>query len=178
MNTARGLPQSSDKRELFARLGLTEEVHRRMLDAAETRDRISSNVANATPYTHNDPNRVQPPYKWDQITETARHGAQLQMATNANDSTRPFYDQGRLSIQVSQGNWVQENWVARWYLWHSFRNRDNRNKTQREPEQHNHRRGRFSGAIATEQTQKMKLTYPGYQAPQRTHYDPVREHYR
>jgi len=37
---------------------------------------------------------------------------------NASDETRKCYDMGRYQTMVNE-----ENWVARWYLWHSFRYR-------------------------------------------------------
>lgn len=58
------------------------------------------------------------PYKWDEISETAKHYEILTVVNNAGQQTRPYYVMGRYVTNVNE-----ENWVARWYLWHSFRYR-------------------------------------------------------
>ncbi|KAH7061868.1 hypothetical protein BKA63DRAFT_429787 [Paraphoma chrysanthemicola] len=58
------------------------------------------------------------PYKWDQVSETAIHGAIETLVNNAPPRTKHYYDIGQYKTNVSN-----ENWVARWYLWHSFRYR-------------------------------------------------------
>lgn len=58
------------------------------------------------------------PYKWDEISETAKHFEILTVVNNAGPHTRPYYNLGRYVTNVNE-----ENWVARWYLWHSFRYR-------------------------------------------------------
>ena len=58
------------------------------------------------------------PYKWDEISETAKHWEILTVVNNAGPHTRPYYNLGRYMTNVNE-----ENWVARWYLWHSFRYR-------------------------------------------------------
>jgi hypothetical protein len=58
------------------------------------------------------------PYKWDEISETAKHREILTLANTAGPDTRYYYDLGRYTTSVNE-----ENWVARWYLWHSFRYR-------------------------------------------------------
>lgn len=115
------LSQSSEKSVIFARLGLTDHIYRLMLDeAAIGKDRLSKNPRNLTPQSLADP-RVQQPYKWDQLSETAKHQEILQIANRASAYTRPYFDRGRYHTQVTE-----ENWVVRWFLWHSFRYRDNR----------------------------------------------------
>lgn len=59
-----------------------------------------------------------PPYKWDEICETAKHREILTVVYNPTPETAPYYAAGRYVTNVSE-----ENWVARWYLWHSFRYR-------------------------------------------------------
>lgn len=61
---------------------------------------------------------VTAPYKWDEISETAKHAGILTVVNNAGPQTRPYYEMGRYMTNVNE-----ENWVARWYLWHSFRYR-------------------------------------------------------
>ena len=92
---------------------------------------MSSDAASLTPQSR--ASAVQPLYKWDQLSETAKHRAILRIVENASAQTRPYYDQGHHSTEISQGNIIQENWVARWYLWHSFRNRDNRSTGSQQP---------------------------------------------
>lgn len=60
---------------------------------------------------------VRRPYKWDQISETAKHYWILMVVHHASAKTQPYYAMGR------HGTINEENWVARWYLWHSFRYR-------------------------------------------------------
>ncbi|KAF1977496.1 hypothetical protein BU23DRAFT_412614, partial [Bimuria novae-zelandiae CBS 107.79] len=65
---------------------------------------------------------VQPPYRWDDLQETARHKEVFTIVNTASVLTRPYYARGRWMSAV------EENWVAMWFLWHSFRFRDNRNQ--------------------------------------------------
>jgi hypothetical protein len=78
---------------------------------------MSKQPANLTDQSRNDPT-VTVPYKWDQISETAKHLMILHTVLNAAPETRPYYQAGRYMTNVNE-----ENWVARWYLWHSFRYR-------------------------------------------------------
>ncbi|KAF2178356.1 hypothetical protein K469DRAFT_600197 [Zopfia rhizophila CBS 207.26] len=126
------LAQSADRSVLFHRLGLSEQnpndqaIHRLMLEeASRGRDRLSSNNANLTVYSMTVVNPV-PPYKWDQLSETAKHREILDIVRAASPQTRRYYDMGRYITQVNE-----ENWVVRWYLWHSFRYRDNRDNRNR-----------------------------------------------
>lgn len=58
------------------------------------------------------------PYRWDEISETAKHSYVLMVVRDACAETRPYYYMGYYRTAVAE-----ENWVARWYLWHSFRYR-------------------------------------------------------
>jgi hypothetical protein len=58
------------------------------------------------------------PYKWDEISETAKHREILTLANNARPELKYYYALGQYQTNVNE-----ENWVARWYLWHSFRYR-------------------------------------------------------
>lgn len=86
-----------------------------------SRDRLSYNPDNLSENSRADP-RTQAPYRWDQLTETAIHREILAIASTDNATTRHFYNKGRWT------DTVEENWVVRWYLWHSFRYRDNRER--------------------------------------------------
>ena len=86
---------------------------------------MSRDPANLTTYSKADPS-VKKPYKWDELSETAKHGEILRIASMASVHTKPYYELGRYSTQVNE-----ENWVVRWYLWHSFRYRDNRDNRAR-----------------------------------------------
>lgn len=90
-------------------------------EAAVSRDRLSYNPDNLNDASRADP-RTRAPYRWDQLTETAIHREILTIASTENASTRFFYNKGSWTDKV------EENWVVRWYLWHSFRYRDNREK--------------------------------------------------
>nr|GFD54315.1 hypothetical protein [Tanacetum cinerariifolium] len=81
------------------------------------RDRLSRDAQNLTDQSRTDPS-VTAPYKWDEISETAKHAGILTVVNNAGPQTRPYYEKGRYMTNVNE-----ENWVARWYLWHSFRYR-------------------------------------------------------
>jgi hypothetical protein len=81
------------------------------------RNALSSNYYNLTEQSRADPS-VAEPYRWDEISETAKHSQILTVVRDACAETRPYYDMGRYWTQVNE-----ENWVARWYLWHSFRYR-------------------------------------------------------
>ncbi|KAF2020662.1 hypothetical protein BU24DRAFT_416342 [Aaosphaeria arxii CBS 175.79] len=120
------LAQSADKATLFARLGLTDHIHKMMLqEAAEARDRLSKDSGNLTDQSRANP-YVQQPYKWDELSETAKHREILRIALEASPQTRPYFDKGRFFTSVGE-----ENWATRWYLWHSFRYRDNRDNRGR-----------------------------------------------
>ncbi|KAF1936144.1 hypothetical protein EJ02DRAFT_448217 [Clathrospora elynae] len=115
------LPQSADKGALFTRLGLSEQIHKLLLSEAEiARDSLSKNPLNLTDHSKAD-SSVFEPYRWDEISETAKHSQILTTVHTSRPETRPYYYMGRYMTNVNE-----ENWVARWYLWHSFRYRDNR----------------------------------------------------
>ncbi|KAL5115867.1 hypothetical protein ACEQ8H_006269 [Pleosporales sp. CAS-2024a] len=110
------LAQSADKQVLFARLGLDERTHKLLLhEAQRARDSLSTNPHDLSEISKRSPH-IRPPYKWDELTETARHRETLNLARNAQPETRPYYEKGSYRTNVAD-----ENWVARWYLWHSFR---------------------------------------------------------
>jgi len=120
------LAQSADKSLLFSRLGLTEQAHKLLLGEAQAaRDRLSRDERNLTEQSRAN-SSVTAPFKWDEISETAKHVEILTIVTNAGPQTRPYYEMGRYMTNVNE-----ENWVARWYLWHSFRYRDNRDNRSR-----------------------------------------------
>ncbi|RYN35041.1 hypothetical protein AA0119_g1169 [Alternaria tenuissima] len=122
------LPQSADKSAICARLGLNEHTHKLLLnEAVFARNALSSNYRSLTEQSRADPS-VAEPYRWDEISETAKHSEILKIVRDACAETRPYYDMGRYWTQVNE-----ENWVARWYLWHSFRYRDNRPRERAAP---------------------------------------------
>jgi len=147
------LAQSADKSVLMKRLGLNDRTHRLLLDEAErARDVMSVHQHNLTDQSRADP-AVVPPYKWDEISETAKHNQILLIVAGAQPQTRPYYQVGRYMTKVAE-----ENWVARWYLWHAFRYRDNRVPKSRP-------------APANAGVQTSYTAGGGY-------YDPARGHYR
>lgn len=86
-------------------------------EAQGARDRLSRDAQNLTDQSRTD-SSVTAPYKWDEISETAKHAGILTLVNHAGPQTRPYYEMGRYMTNVNE-----ENWVARWYLWHSFRYR-------------------------------------------------------
>lgn len=78
---------------------------------------MSVDPLNLTDQSRADPSVV-PPYKWDELSETAKHARILTTVNQAQPATRPYYYMGRYMTNVNE-----ENWVARWYLWHAFRYR-------------------------------------------------------
>ncbi|KAK1917404.1 hypothetical protein P3342_000117 [Pyrenophora teres f. teres] len=115
------ISQSADKSTICTRLGINDRVHKLLLKEAEAaRDALSRNPYSLTEQSRTDPS-VAEPYRWDEISETAKHSHVLMVVRSASDETRKCYELGRYQTQVNE-----ENWVARWYLWHSFRYRDNR----------------------------------------------------
>lgn len=86
-------------------------------EAQAARDRLSRDERNLTEQSRAN-SSVTAPFKWDEISETAKHVEILTIVTNAGPQTRPYYEMGRYMTNVNE-----ENWVARWYLWHSFRYR-------------------------------------------------------
>ena len=86
-------------------------------EAEVARDALSSNPYNLTDQSKTDPS-VCEPYRWDEISETAKHTYVLMVVRDACPETRPYYYMGCYRTAVNE-----ENWVARWYLWHSFRYR-------------------------------------------------------
>jgi hypothetical protein len=89
-------------------------------EASRGRDRVSNIYENLTTHSQRNP-KVQAPYKWDELKETARHREVLYIAEYASPDTRPYFQMGRYRTTVEE-----ENWVAQWFLWHCFRYRDNR----------------------------------------------------
>lgn len=81
------------------------------------RDYISQNSYCLIPCLRND-SSVRMPYTWDKISEAAKHGACMALITGASKVTAPYYTRGRYFTNVGE-----EDWVAKWYLWHSFRYR-------------------------------------------------------
>ncbi|KAF2449286.1 hypothetical protein P171DRAFT_189453 [Karstenula rhodostoma CBS 690.94] len=116
--------KSSPKTALIQRLGLYGYEGDRIYlllynEAIYGRDRLSGDYNSLTKYSKK--HGVRAPYKWDDLSETARHKEILNIVRTASVCTRPYYQMGRWMTAE------EENWVAEWFLWHSFRFRDNRN---------------------------------------------------
>lgn len=88
-------------------------------EASYGRDRLSGDYNSLTKQSMKEGARA--PYKWDDLSETARHREILNIVRMASVYTWPYYQVGRWTTAE------EENWVAEWFLWHSFRFRDNRN---------------------------------------------------
>ena len=61
------------------------------------------------------------PYQWDHISEAAKRRQMQIVVHDANPITKVYYKAGEYNSNAGE-----ENWVFRWYLWHSFRFRDNK----------------------------------------------------
>lgn len=121
---------SESKAVLMTRLGLAgtegEQIYKLLLEEASNgRDRLSKDPRNLTAYSKSQNPPAKPPYKWDELSETARHNEILLIVRNAGYRTQPYYAMG------SYRRATEENWVAQWFLWHCFRYRDNRPRTDR-----------------------------------------------
>lgn len=90
-------------------------------EATAGRDRLSVNAEGLTKQSQR--NGVRAPYKWDDLQETAKHRETMNIVRAASAYTVRYYEAGRWMAAV------EENWVAEWFLWHSFRFRDNRNQS-------------------------------------------------
>ena len=60
---------------------------------------------------------------WDKVGTTAIWKEKLNIVREASPSTKPYYDMG--VFYSGQDGQDLDNWVAEWFLWHSFRYRDN-----------------------------------------------------
>ncbi|KAH7135956.1 hypothetical protein B0J11DRAFT_576511 [Dendryphion nanum] len=120
------LAQSADRASLWKRLGHVKDMdywHKHMLaEASAGRDRLSNDPSNLAPHLQGNPN-IRAPYRWDEISETEKHREILRIVHTAEKGPKYFYDKGKYF------DTVEENWVVRWFLWHSFRYRDNRDRT-------------------------------------------------
>lgn len=134
------LAKSRPKSDLMVRLNLTgeigEEIYnllyvrrfemcerfslpvRKQDEAVVGRKNLSEDYNALTEYSRN--KRVQQPYRWDDLQETYRHRERMSIVARAGPRTRLYYQEGQY------GTTVVDNWVADWFLWHSFRFRDNR----------------------------------------------------
>ncbi|OCL10337.1 hypothetical protein AOQ84DRAFT_337612 [Glonium stellatum] len=129
--TGGALPMSAPKERLFERLGLSEQnpshraIYNKMREEASAgRDRLSLSRENLVEQCRLNP-AIQPPYSWDNLSETARHREILNIYRSASITTRVYYDYGSYRSGPNE-----ENWVVQWCLWHVFRYRDNRNKAR------------------------------------------------
>lgn len=72
------------------------------------------------------------PYDWSDIQERAKDDAMAMIAQRGDQYTAYYWDLG-----VSRGN--NPNWVAKWFLYHKFRYRDGRNRTQKAGDKRHHK---------------------------------------
>lgn len=52
---------------------------------------------------------VRTAYKWDEISETAKHGKILEMAKNARSPTKPYYTMGYYKTQENEEIGLQDD---------------------------------------------------------------------
>ncbi|KAL2070016.1 hypothetical protein VTL71DRAFT_14696 [Oculimacula yallundae] len=75
-----------------------------------------------------------PPFDWSDIQERAKDDAMTMIAQGGDQYTTYYWDLGSTS-----GN--TPNWVAKWFLYHKFRYRDGRNRSQKSGEKHRDKHG-------------------------------------
>ncbi|CZS96188.1 hypothetical protein WAI453_009797 [Rhynchosporium graminicola] len=69
------------------------------------------------------------PFDWSDIQERAKDDAMAIIARGGNQYTEYYWNLG-----AGSGN--NPNWVAKWFLYHKFRYRDGRNRSQKSGEKH------------------------------------------
>ena len=93
-------------------------------EAIEGRERMTAQPDCLAMQYRDDP-EVEPPYNAAQLSKDAIAREISRIYKSAKAETKAVYDLGRFTDSV--GN--EENWVIWWMLWHTFRYRDNRNKS-------------------------------------------------
>ncbi|EKD17742.1 uncharacterized protein L3040_008072 [Drepanopeziza brunnea f. sp. 'multigermtubi'] len=72
-----------------------------------------------------------PPYDWSDIKEGSKDEAMKMIAGRGDQYTQYYWDLGNAG--------KDENWIAKWFLYHKFRYRDGRNRAhQKLPNNHRH----------------------------------------
>jgi hypothetical protein len=69
---------------------------------------------------------VEPPYSAGQLSEESINLEISRIYDSAKPETKSVYDLGHDTDRFGK----EKNWVIWWMLWHVYRYRDNRNKTQ------------------------------------------------
>ncbi|KAJ4286500.1 hypothetical protein N0V90_013200 [Kalmusia sp. IMI 367209] len=116
--------KSNSKASLMRELDLSgvegERIYNLLKKDAECgRDGLSHNFEALTDLSKL--RNVLMPFRWDDLQETYRYNERMAMVQRATCETQAYYQQGVWETSV-----LQDNWVADWFLWHSFRFRDNR----------------------------------------------------
>jgi hypothetical protein len=84
-------------------------------EAKAARDRLAMDPRSLTA-SRRGATDVHLPYCWDDIQESSKYRAVLDIEKMASDLTRPYYKRASYSDGVNR-----ENWCIQWMLWHSFR---------------------------------------------------------
>jgi hypothetical protein len=97
-------------------------------DAAAGRERLSYDPKNLAPPLMAG-RKPQTAYKYDQLSESARHQEILNIYRVSRPSTRLYYEKGHIRKEIRPGEYVEESRVIDWFLWHTFSYRDNRSNS-------------------------------------------------
>ncbi|KAI9884009.1 MAG: hypothetical protein M1823_004199 [Watsoniomyces obsoletus] len=115
---------STTKRQFFEALGLNVDDHwdchlyQMMNEQVEkVKEKLLGDPSNRRPTSQNKPE----PWSYGDFTEAAIEVALWRITENANEVTRHLFQIGDANERGDQ------NWPARWILYHLFRNRDARN---------------------------------------------------
>lgn len=69
-------------------------------------------------------NKNEPPYDWSDLLEKSKDNAMQTLASSSDLDTSEYWRLASPTVECP-------NWIARWFLYHTFRNRDTRNRGTR-----------------------------------------------
>lgn len=122
LDMTRYLSPSSKRSDLFRELQFVEgdRTHEHiyscmMAEALQARRHLDSDPSHLAPSLEG--THVSPPFQYSQLMETSIHVEILAMVRDASPVTQATFQRG-----VYRKGDNEENWIARWCLWHAFRN--------------------------------------------------------
>ncbi|KAG4436568.1 hypothetical protein IFR05_007963 [Cadophora sp. M221] len=124
------IAMSQTKEDLLKHLNLPPETYALM--AKETDVIYNWLISHKSHLKENGKRKA--PYDWSDIQERAKDDAMGMIAQGGDQFTDYYWNLG-----VAEDN--NPNWVAKWFLYHKFRYRDGRNRTQRSGEKHHDKHG-------------------------------------
>ncbi|KAH9217137.1 hypothetical protein DL95DRAFT_295787 [Leptodontidium sp. 2 PMI_412] len=124
------IAMSQTKEDLLKHLNLPAETYALM--AKETDVIYNWLISHKSHLKENGKRKA--PYDWSDVQERAKDDAMAMIAQGGDQFTEYFWGLG-----VAEDN--NPNWVAKWFLYHKFRYRDGRNRTQRSGQKHHDKHG-------------------------------------